>query len=262
MPHPHIQRALPWLSASGSAAFLLVPGIPMWLKASFVFGLVSTVVLMRHRRLHGIDHAALVEQRRDRWQALLDDALAARGAGHVLHLRSGTGRDDAVEGMIDDALRRTGTPMLAIASARSMSDGPCPGPRIAWHQAVTRMLDRSRLVVLTPLPRAGLRWEISALVARGFLDRTIFRMPPADDADDAAGRWAEARRMLLQDGLHLPPYRPEGGWFRLCGSRGDAVDDGNDAYGGGLHALILQAHPEGLPRPRIVAPVPPTPELA
>ena len=98
-PRPRIQRALPWLSASGSAAFLLVPGIPMWLKASFVFGLVSAVVLMRHRRLHGIDHAALVEQRRDRWQALLDDALAARGAGHVLHLRSGTGRDDAVEGI-------------------------------------------------------------------------------------------------------------------------------------------------------------------
>ena len=143
MPHPHIQRALPWLSASGSAAFLLVPGIPLWLKAAFVFGLVSAVVLMRHRRLYGIDHAALVEQRRDRWQALLDDALAARGAGHVLHLRSGTGRDDAVEGMIEatraNVVWRLGLEVSGVTSAEVRTGKATGQPSASRSRASSRI---------------------------------------------------------------------------------------------------------------------------
>lgn len=251
---PRAARVIPWIAATSASAALFLPFIPLWAKAVFVAGLVGAALVLRHRAIHSVDHGALAQARKAEGQALLDAAMQARGEGHALHLRAGDGSDDAVEGMIEEALAGTGTPMLAIEAGGASPDGPQPARRIDWHQAVPRMLDRARVVVLTPLDRADLRWEVSALRTRGLFDRTIFRMPPASDAVDAAHRWEAARKALLVDGLHLPPYNPAGRWFRMCPDRGEPLGGAPYGYGQGLRATIENAHQEDLPKPFEVSP--------
>jgi hypothetical protein len=251
---PRATRLIPWIAAASASGLLFVPFIPLWAKALFVAGLVVAALVLRHQAIHSVDHAGLAEARKAEVQALLDAAMAARGDGHALHLRSGDGTDDAVEGMLEDALAGTGTPILGIAAGAASPEGPQPARRIDWHQAVPRMLDRARLIVMTPLDRADLRWEVSALRSRGLFDRAIFRMPPATDAVDAAARWEAARKALLVDGLHLPPYNPAGRWFRMCPDRGAPLSGAPYGYGRGLRATIENAHEEALPEPYEVSP--------
>lgn len=253
-PSPRVQRLLPGLAAALTAFLLLI--LPLGLKLTLVVLLLAAAAVGRRRSLRPVDTDAVEAVRRQQAQALLDTALDGRGPGHALHLRSGDGSDPAVEGMIAQALRATDTPLLGINTSQPTPGGPQPGPRLAWHQAVARLLDRSRLVVVSPLARDGLRWELCALRSRGLLGRTLFRMPPASDASDAASRWEAARRVLLADGLHLPPYNPAGRWFRLCPDRGVPLGGAPYAYAQGLHGALIEAHAGGLPHPLPVAPLP------
>jgi len=250
-----IQRLLPGLAAALTTALLLLPILPTGPRLALAVGLVSAAAVGRRRSVRPVDATAVEAVRQQQAQALLDAALSGRGPGHALHLRSEDGSDPAVEGMIAQALRATDIPLLGITTSQPTQGGPQPGPRLVWHQAVARLMDRSRLVVVTPLARDALRWEVCALRSRGLLDRTIFRMPPATDAAGAASRWEAARRRLLADGLHLPPYSPAGCWFRLCPEHGEPLGGVPYAYAQGLRSALSEAHSRGLPHPLPVAPV-------
>ena len=252
---PRLASALPWLAAISVSTLLFVPIIPLWAKAMGVVALVGAALHGR-MQLDGVpDHAALAEDARAAAQALLEAAMRGEGPGHALHLRSGDGTDDLVEGMLAEALQDPDTAVLGVSAGAPGPDGPRPDPRHDWHQAVPRLLDRARVIVLTPLARADLRWELTALRSRGLLDRTVLRMPPRGDAPDAPARWEQARRLLLADGLHLPPYNPAGRWFRLCPERGAPLGGAAHDYVHGLTATLHGAHAARLPEPHDVAPV-------
>lgn len=252
---PRLERAIPWIAALSVSALLFVPIIPLWAKAMGVFALVGAAVHGRMQLAELPDHEALATGQQARAQALLDAAMRGEGDGHALHLRSGDGTDALVEGMLGEALPDAGTPVLGVSTLGPATGGPQPDRRHDWHQVVPRLLDRARVIVLTPLAREGLRWELSALQSRGLLDRTVFRMPPRADAPDAAARWEAARRMLLADGLHLPPYNPTGRWFRLCPDRGEPIGGAAQEYVHGLSATLDNAHAALLPEPHDVSPV-------
>jgi hypothetical protein len=252
---PRIERAIPLVAALTVSALLFVPFIPLWVKAMGVFALVGAAVHGRMQLAELPDHAALAASQQERAQSLLEAAMRGEGEGHALHLRSGDGTDDHVESMLGEALRDTKTPVLGVTTLGSATDGFTPDTRYDWHQAVPRVLDRARVIVLTPMARTGLRWEFSALRGRGLLDRTVLRMPPRADTPDAAARWEEARRLLLADGLHLPPYNPAGRWFRLCPDRGEPVGGAPHEYAHGLAMTIEGAHAEELPDAHDVCPI-------
>jgi hypothetical protein len=252
---PRLERAIPWIAALTVSALLFVPIIPLWAKAMGVFALVGAAMHGRTQLAELPDHDALAAGHQEQAQSLLEAAMRGEGEGHALHLRSGDGTDDLVEGMLSEALGDAPTPVLGVSTLGPATDGPTPDGRHDWHQAVPRLLDRARVIVLTPLAREGLRWELSALRSRALLDRTVLRMPPRADTPDAAERWEAARRLLLADGLHLPPYNPAGRWFRLCPDRGEPLGGAPHEYAHGLAMTIENAHAAHLPEPHDVAPV-------
>jgi hypothetical protein len=106
-----------------------------------------------------------------------------------------------------------------------------------WQSAVLDLCERAAAIVIYPAASHGTLWELSQLTARGWLDRTLFFMPPniliahalsplarfADsrqraqlEAHDLRSSWERARSRSREFGVELPAYRDEGGLFRLA----------------------------------------------
>jgi hypothetical protein len=243
----------PWGIGAVTAALLFAPVIPFALKVVAALGVGGVATWLGRKLADAPDHEALEEERRWTAQRLLDEALTGEGAGHALHLRAEDGADDAIEGMLAEALAGRDVAVLGVSARHPSPAGPQAPRSVDWHQVVPRLMDRARVIVLTPLDRPGLRWELTALRSRGLLDRVVLRMPPAPDTLDAANRWEQTRRDLLADGIHLPPYNPAGRWFTL-----DADDRGPGpgaayVYGNDLEDSILTMLGGRLPAPRLVA---------
>jgi hypothetical protein len=250
-----VQRVLPWVVGAIVVTAVFSPALPVLVKVVGTAG-VMTAAIWFSRRISGVpDHAELALERHREEQEMLDAALRGIGPGHVLHLRSGEGGDAALEGMLEEALGDHGVSVLGVDSRAPSTNGPRLSRRFDWHQAVPRLMERARIIVLTPCEREGLGWELSALKARGLLDRTVLRMPPSADHPDAARRWEAARQSLLGEGVHLPPYNPSGRWFALSPTGGAPRDGGPYTYGIELDDLLMRLVGGTLPAPRLVAPV-------
>lgn len=248
----------PWGIGAVTAALLFAPVIPFGIKVVAALGVGGLAVWLGRRLADNPDHEALAEERRFQEQRLLDEALEGAGDGHALHLRAEDGSDDAIEGMLIEALAsgdlgEEDLGLLGVTSRHAAPDGPTPPQSVDWHQVVPRLMDRARVIVMTPLDRPGLRWELTALKNRGLFDRLVLRMPPALDALETAKRWEENRRALLADGIHLPPYNPAGRWFTLDVTDGGPGPGAAYVYGSDLDDALLRMLGGRLPAPRLVA---------
>jgi hypothetical protein len=90
----------------------------------------------------------------------------------------------------------------------------------------------ARAIVVTIGSTDGLRWEMAQLVTGGYLDRTVFVVPPTDD-EAIRERWRFTTEALNAAGANVPelPVAPEriiaaataraGGWWVAVGDLRD-----------------------------------------
>ena len=84
---------LPWVTALGVAIALILPFLPLWVKAVGVVMLLTGAVTGVRFLTDAPDHLALAAGRRDTAQFIVNQSLQGEGPGHALHLRSGDGTD-------------------------------------------------------------------------------------------------------------------------------------------------------------------------
>ncbi len=88
-----------------------------------------------------------------------------------------------------------------------------------WQQSLTTLAAAATIICIVPGHHDGTRWEIEYLKRMKYLNRAVFFMPPStkvpDPKIDAEKYWAEARIVLQQSGVTLPPYSRGGLIFTL-----------------------------------------------
>jgi hypothetical protein len=114
-----------------------------------------------------------------------------------------------------------------------------------WQPAVLLLCQRAAGIVMYPGASAGVLWELEQISNHGWLDRTLFFMPPSlmnfyrigrflirrfprlrdsvkpgeleelEMREDISGHWERARARAREIGVDLPAYCDKGGIFRL-----------------------------------------------
>jgi hypothetical protein len=93
-----------------------------------------------------------------------------------------------------------------------------------WQEEILRLMQGARLILIIPSHRAGTLWEIATLQNGGFLDKTIFIMPPELDfhggtfSDD----WHKTVLAAKDAGVKFPGHIRAGAFFRLNANGGFA----------------------------------------
>jgi hypothetical protein len=90
----------------------------------------------------------------------------------------------------------------------------------SWQGVVELLVERAATVLMTPHHSEGVRWEIGLLVRTGAIARTLLIMPPRSQPLDAATVWEDARPLLAEHDITLPPYDPDGRLLRCAPGRG------------------------------------------
>jgi len=95
-----------------------------------------------------------------------------------------------------------------------------------WQDAVSKLSKQAKLIFILPSFRPGTYWELKNLLRNGWLEKTIFFMPPTNNAwyssdslvveDD----WSKTQSAFLNLGLTLPDATPEGALFKLASPEG------------------------------------------
>jgi hypothetical protein len=119
-----------------------------------------------------------------------------------------------------------------------------------WQIAVRLLCERAAVIVMYPGASAGVLWELGEIFNCGWLDRTLFFMPPNPisifgpafrptfkqlmqnnprvgsakaaarfNEIDIGGNWEEARARAREIGVILPAYCDDGGMFRIRSGR-------------------------------------------
>lgn len=90
----------------------------------------------------------------------------------------------------------------------------------SWQAEILPLLEDASLIMVIPSHRSGTRWEIGVLRRHGYLDKTVFIMPP--DMPFAEGRyadeWSRTVDTLRLDGIDMPVYDRRGRFFKLDGA--------------------------------------------
>jgi hypothetical protein len=118
-----------------------------------------------------------------------------------------------VEERLDEAIESRAT-VVSIGNGRA-SHGPA---RLAvddgdWHARFRRLTDAAMLIFILPDASSSALWDAALLVgSRNMLQKIVFVMP----RDGSASAWAAlAQTTLGRIGARLPPYDPNGCFFRL-----------------------------------------------
>ena len=156
------------------------------------------------------------------------------------------------------AVGRPGRPLASLGAARDHL------PDAVWQPEVAQRMAQARAIVVVIGATEGLRWELTQLVVRGHLARTVFVLPPSP-ADASRHRWAVSAGALAAAGapvglLPVPPERALVAVLLPAGTWWVAVADHHDeaAYRAALDEAMLRVTgarpPTGMPPP-----VPPPP---
>jgi hypothetical protein len=102
------------------------------------------------------------------------------------------------------AIGRPGRSIASLGAARDLL------PDEVWRQGVSERMAAARAIVVTIGSTDGLRWEMAQLVAGGYLDRTVFVVPPTD-GQAIRERWRFTTEALNAAGANVPdlPVAPE-----------------------------------------------------
>jgi hypothetical protein len=98
------------------------------------------------------------------------------------------------------AIGRPGRSIASLGAARDLL------PDDVWRQGVSERMAAARAIVVTIGSTDGLRWEMAQLISGGYLDRTIFVVPPTGD-EAIRERWrftTEAVNAAGADVAELP----------------------------------------------------------
>lgn len=86
-----------------------------------------------------------------------------------------------------------------------------------WQEEILRLMDASRLILIIPSHRAGTLWEIETLREKGYIEKTIFIMPP--EIEFYKGKYSDDWRQTVlaarKIGIELPTHIATGAFFRL-----------------------------------------------
>ena len=120
-----------------------------------------------------------------------------------------------LESEVELGMRRIG-PLVALgAPLEHVGAGRIRVDDSIWQDAIERLMDEARLIVLLPSARPGTYWEIQRILTAGRLLKTIVVDPPDDlrptDAIyDPSEEWDDIRRVFASHGYQLPEDDPEG----------------------------------------------------
>lgn len=91
-----------------------------------------------------------------------------------------------------------------------------------WREDFMKLANRAWAIFVLPFNAPSTQWEIEWLISEGLIPKCIFVMPPQPTGDFQAvsKMWSEAREVLLNKGLPLPPYSADGALFRI-GQKGE-----------------------------------------
>ena len=90
-----------------------------------------------------------------------------------------------------------------------------------WKSEVALLAKSAKLIVVIPANKPGTLWEIAHIKDQGFIQKTIFLMPPSQSAFyvsaqvDIPDKWKSARTVCAEIGVWLPEHVPSGSLFIL-----------------------------------------------
>ncbi len=119
------------------------------------------------------------------------------------------------ESILERALRPIG-PLVALgAPLEHMGAGRIRVDDSQWQDAIERLMEAARLIVLLPSSRPGTTWEVRTLLSAGRLAKTIVVDPPdhlgrSDRDYDPSAEWQEVRQAFASEGYAMPEDDPEG----------------------------------------------------
>lgn len=183
------------------------------------------------------------QQVRDREATLLFERIRAGYSGDrplFVYLRpfSAVQAPTATESLVIELLEQRGALLCVDESSFQHGMGRIAFRDDEWQDAVLKLCECATAIVMYPAATTGTFWELSQLAGHGWLDRTIFFMPPhvvgtgsrapgwlrrafAALPEDARRRfdlrdgWEQARARAAALGVALPAYRDAGGLFRI-----------------------------------------------
>lgn len=127
------------------------------------------------------------------------------------------------EGEIERALRKHGPVVALGAPLEHRGAGRIAVSDDSWQEAIARLMQAARLIVLLPSPREGTLWEVDQLIDGGHLGKTLVIDPPnrASSASgyDPAAEWAAIRAAFAERGYDLPADAKRGQLMRFEGGK-------------------------------------------
>jgi hypothetical protein len=206
--------------------FALFALLPLWMPVAFKL----------ERRLR-LERLCLVQQDRDRIAGDISTMLNAEDFAEKelptdfgLYLRAFMTTDKLhmkgfdLETMLAYSIAPT-LPLLALGKpGEHLGAGRIQTTDAHWQEEILRLMQCSRLILIIPSHRAGTLWEIATLRNGGFLDKTIFIMPPELDFHDAkfSDDWHKTVLAAGEAGVEFPEHIPTGAFFRLHADGGFA----------------------------------------
>ncbi|TCG06567.1 hypothetical protein BZM27_25525 [Paraburkholderia steynii] len=128
---------------------------------------------------------------------------------------------DDIERLISQALNPT-APVVALGKpGEHRGAGRIETADDDWKELLERLVKRSIFILMIPSHHTGTFWEIQLINTGGFLDKTLFVMPPSNNGwyvsriDNIASIWQETQKACLTIDLRLPDHVKEGMIFRI-----------------------------------------------
>jgi hypothetical protein len=109
-------------------------------------------------------------------------------------------------------------PLIALGRpGEHIGAGRLPVADEDWREVFQHLIRSAKWVVMIPSDEGETRWEVEQLVTQGYLNKTIFIMPPMPRTrqPDVAVYWERARTSLQALPIQLPKYTEAGQLFRL-----------------------------------------------
>jgi hypothetical protein len=84
-----------------------------------------------------------------------------------------------------------------------------------WRDVARAQFERADVILLLPSNSPGVRWEIETIREKALLAKLLVVMPPHSTSLDVEGQWNDARRLLSEQGIAAPAWKPQGLFFAV-----------------------------------------------
>ncbi len=84
----------------------------------------------------------------------------------------------------------------------------------AWKKSASELMRRASLILCIPSMRPGSQWELDLIIQNGYLNKTVFLMPPEFYKRDKQD-WTLVREHMRNNGLTIPRYISHGMFFSI-----------------------------------------------